>query len=50
MYRDKRNGEHEMGNYTGNNWSHWDNKKWLKEELGSRIWKTFQYIHLEHHT
>jgi hypothetical protein len=41
-YRDKRNGEHEIYDYSGNYWSHWDNKKWLKEKLGSRIWKRFQ--------
>ena len=43
MYRDTTNVEHEMYDYTGNNWSHRNGKKSFKEKFGShtRKKKTF---------
>ena len=35
MYRDKANVEHEMYDYTGNNWSHRNSYKIFKEESGT---------------
>jgi hypothetical protein len=33
--------EPEMYDYTGNNWSHWNNNEKLKEKFGSYTMKTF---------
>ena len=41
MYRDTANVEHEMYDYTGNNWSHWNSNERLKEKFGSCTGKTF---------
>jgi hypothetical protein len=41
MYRDTTNVEPEMYGYTGNNWSHWNTNKKLKETFGSCTGKTF---------
>jgi hypothetical protein len=41
MYRDKTNVEHEMCDYTGNNWSHWNGNEKLKETCGRYTRKTF---------
>jgi len=44
MYRDTRNVEPEMYDYTNNNWSHWNSneeKFKLKEKFGSCTRKTF---------
>jgi hypothetical protein len=41
MYRDTMNVEHEMYNYTGSNWSHWNSNKRFKEKFGSHTRKTF---------
>jgi hypothetical protein len=41
MYRDTMNVEHEMYDYTGNNWGHWNSNKRFKEEFGSHTRKTF---------
>ena len=38
MYRDTRNVEPEMYDYTINTWSHWNSNKKLKE----KIWKLYQ--------
>ena len=35
MYRDTRNVEPEMYDYTSNNWSHWNSNEKLKEKFGS---------------
>ena len=35
MYRDKANVEHEMYDYTGNNWSHRNSNKIFKEKSGT---------------
>ena len=41
MYRDTTNVEPEMYDYTGNNWSHWNNNEKPKEKFGSCTGKTF---------
>jgi len=41
MYRDTTNMEPEMYNYTGNNWSRWNNNEKLKEKFGRYTRKTF---------
>jgi len=33
MHRDTTNVEHEMYDYTGNNWSHWNSNEKLKEKI-----------------
>jgi hypothetical protein len=33
MYKDTMNVEHEMYDYTGNNWRHWNCNKRLQENL-----------------
>jgi hypothetical protein len=40
-YRDTMDMEPEMYDYTGNNWSHWNDNKMLKEKSGSYTRKTF---------
>jgi hypothetical protein len=40
-YRDTMNVEHEMYDYTSNNWSHWNGNKRLKEKFGSYTRNTF---------
>ena len=40
MYRDKTNVEHEMYDYTSNNWSHWNSNEKLKEKFGTSTKKT----------
>jgi hypothetical protein len=41
MYRDTMNVEHEMYDYTGNNWGHRNSNKRFKEKFGSHSMKTF---------
>ena len=41
MYRDTKNVETEMNDYTGNNWSHWNSNEMLKEKSGNCTRKTF---------
>ena len=41
MYRDTASMEHEMYDYTGNNWSHRNGNKRLKEKFISHSNKTF---------
>jgi hypothetical protein len=41
MYRDTTNVEHEMYDYTGNNWSHRNSNKRIKEKFVSQTRKTF---------
>jgi hypothetical protein len=41
MYRDITNVEHEMHDYSGNNWSHRNSNKRFKEKSGSHTSKTF---------
>jgi hypothetical protein len=41
MYRDTKNVELEMYDYTSNNWSQWNSNEKLKEKFGSCIRKTF---------
>jgi len=41
MYRDTKNVEPEIYNYTNNNWSHWNSNEKLKETFGSYTKKTF---------
>ena len=41
MSRDTTNVEHEMFDYTGNNWSHRNSYKRLKEKFGGHTRKTF---------
>jgi hypothetical protein len=41
MYRDTVNVEHEMYDYTGNNWSHRNTNKRFKETFGSHNRKIF---------
>ena len=41
MYRDTTNVEHDMHNYTSNNWSHQSSNKRFKEKFRSHIKKTF---------
>ena len=36
--------EHEMYDYTGNNWSHRNNKRSFKEKCGSRTRKTLSKV------
>ena len=56
MYRDTRNVEPKMYDYTGNNWSHWNSNEKLKEKFGSCTGKTLDRfttkdsLYLEHHT
>jgi hypothetical protein len=40
MYRDTTNVEHEIYDYTGNNWSHWNSNKMFKEKFVSHSSKT----------
>ena len=40
MYRDTKNVEPGMYDYTGNNWSHWNSNEKLKEKFGSCTRKT----------
>jgi hypothetical protein len=39
MYRDTTNVEHEMYDYTGNDWSHWNSNKRFKENFRSHTRK-----------
>jgi hypothetical protein len=48
MYRNTTNVEHEMYDYTGNNWSHRNSNRRLKEKFGSHTRKAL--IHLLHKT
>jgi len=41
MYRDTKNVESEMYDYTSNNWSHWNSNEKLKEKFGICTGKTF---------
>jgi hypothetical protein len=41
MYRDTTNVEHEMYDFTGNNWSHQNNNKRYKEKFGRHSIKVF---------
>jgi len=41
MYTDKTTVEHEMYDYTGNNWSHRHSKRSFKEKCGSHTRKIF---------
>ena len=41
MYRDSKNEEHEMYDYTSNNCSHWNSNEKLKEKFRSCTGKTF---------
>jgi len=41
MCRDTTNLEHEMYDYTANNWSHRNSNKRFKEKFGSHTRKTF---------
>jgi hypothetical protein len=41
MYRDTTNMEHEMYDYTSNDWSHQNSNKRFKERFGSHISKIF---------
>jgi len=41
LYRDTTTVEPEMYDCTGNNWSHWNSNKRLKEKFGSCTRKTF---------
>ena len=41
MYRDTTNVEHEMYDYTGNNWSHRNGNKRFKDKFVSHTSKTF---------
>ena len=41
MHSDTANVEHEMCDYTGNNWNHQNCSKRFKEKSGSHITKTF---------
>jgi len=57
VYRDTMNMEHEMYNYPGNHWSHWNSNKKFKEKFGSHTKKTFSrfttkysYTYWEHYT
>ena len=40
IYRDTMNVEHEMYDYTNNDWSHWNSNEKLKEKFGSSARKT----------
>lgn len=42
MYRDTMDMEHEMYDYTGNNWSHQNSNKRFKEKCGVHIRKTLK--------
>jgi hypothetical protein len=44
MYRDTTNVEHEMYDYTGNNWNHRNSNKRLKEKFGNHNRKTFNIV------
>ena len=44
MYRDTMNVEHEMYDYTSNNWSHRNSNKRFKEKFGSHTRKTFSRV------
>ena len=51
MYRDATNVEHEMYDYTGNNWSHWNNNKRFKKKFGSYTIKVFnRFTTKDHYT
>jgi hypothetical protein len=41
MYRNTRNLEHEMYDYTGNNWTHRSSNKMFKEKFGKHTTETF---------
>ena len=41
MYRDTKNVEPVMYDYTSNNWSHWNSNERLKGKFGSCTRKTF---------
>ena len=41
MYRDATNVEHEIYNFTGNNWSHQNGNKMFKEKFRSYTIKAF---------
>jgi hypothetical protein len=41
MYRDTKNVEPEMYDYTSNNWSHWNSNEKFKGKSGSRTRETF---------
>jgi hypothetical protein len=41
IYTDTANAEHEMYDYTGSNWSHWNSDKRFKEIFGSHTRRTF---------
>jgi hypothetical protein len=48
MYRDATNVEHEMYDYTGNNWNHRNNNKRSKEKFGSHTIKAFSRFTTKH--
>jgi hypothetical protein len=53
--RDTANVKHEMCDYTGINWSHWNSNKRFKEKFVGHTRKTFsshykRQLYLEHHT
>ena len=41
MYRDRKNVEPEMYDYTSSSWSHWNSNEKPKEKFGSCTRKTF---------
>ena len=41
VYRDTTNVEHEMCDYNGNNWNHWNSNEKLKEKFGRYTRKSF---------
>jgi hypothetical protein len=41
MYRDTTNVEHEMYDYTSNNWSHRNSNKRFREKFGNHTMKKF---------
>jgi hypothetical protein len=47
MYRDKKNVEHEIFDYIGNNWSYRKSEERFKEEFGSHTRKTFNRLTTE---
>jgi hypothetical protein len=43
-YRDTTNVEHEMYDYTSNNWSHWNSNEKFKEKFGIYTRKIFDRL------
>jgi len=41
LFRDTKNVESEMCDYTSNNWRHWNSNEKLKKKFGSYTRKTF---------